>query len=383
MNLKKIGAIFILILLTGHIPATHGEEKSRYIYHSTYTFENRGEDAYLLTEDDATLALFINNRWQSVTMVNATHDIEREYTDVDGNRLAVFDLPEIAPNSSLVFSVTFEVESTDRPKPEIDPSEAGSFSDIPQELVDEFCIETETFTTQDAVIKSLAQSLAANQTTVLGLVIQLLAWFNENISYGNFEVPIYPNETLSRGVGDCDDQAILLITLCRALEIPALLQIGLVFNEGIESERSSWGGHLLIEQRKVGWHGWVLIYVPPWGWVPIDLTLVRSQDPLSRIAEAPEYDAYVITGYNISKEAYIGDSHRSRDELMDSDIYVTISEKMVMESPSSLWTSALYIGLGLSVGSVIAVVIVLLRGRIPRRIARSRNPDGWLSRVVS
>ena len=383
MNLNKMGAVFVLLILIVPIPATKGEKRSRYTYHSTYTFENRGDDAYLLTEDDATLALFINNRWQSVTMVNATHDIEREYTDVDGNRLAVFDLPEIAPNSSLVFSVTFEVESTDRPKPEIDPSEAGSSSDIPQELVDEFCIETETFTTQDEAIKSLAQSLAANQTTVLGLVIQLLAWFNENISYGNFEVPIYPNETLSRGVGDCDDQAILLISLCRALEIPALLQIGLVFNEGIGSERSSWGGHLLIEQRKVGWHGWVLIYVPPWGWVPIDLTLVRSQDPLSRIAEAPEYDAYVITGYNISKEAYIGDSHRSRDALMDSDIYVTISEKMVMEPPSSLWTSALYIGLGLGVGSVIAVVIVLLRGRIPGRIARSRNPDGWLSRVVS
>ncbi len=370
-----MGAALVLLILIAPIPATLGEERSRYVYHSTYTFENRGGDAYILTEDDATLALFFNNRWQSVTMVNATHDIDREYTDADGNRLAVFDLPEIAPNSSLVFSVTFEVESTDRPKPNVDPSEAGSFSDIPQELADEFCIETETFTTQDEAIEALAQSLAANQTTVLGLVLHLLAWFNENISYGNFEVPIYPNETLSRGMGDCDDQAILLITLCRALKIPSLLQIGLVFNDGIESERSSWGGHLLIEQRKVGWHGWSLIYVPPWGWLPIDLTLFRSQDPLTRIAEAPEYDASVIAGYNISRESYIGDSHRSRDELMGSDIYITISEKMVKKSPFSLWTPALYIGLGLAAGLAIAVTIRLLRGRILRRNTLSRNPN--------
>jgi hypothetical protein len=112
------------------------------------------------------------------------------------------------------------------------------------------------------------------------------------------------------------------------------------------------------------------------------LTLFRSQDPLSRIAEAPEYDAYVITGYNISKESYIGDSHRSRDELMGSDIYITISEKMVKNSPSSFWNSALYIGLGIAAGFVIVVTIRLLCRRIPRRTALT-SKFGYITRFYS
>ena len=367
MNPKAIGAFLVFLTLARSMPIALGEKRPRYLYNSIYTFENRGDDAYHLTEDDTTMALFHSNSWQNVRIKNSTHAVAREYLDVDGNRMAVIDLPsEIAANSSLVFSVTFEIESADRPRPDIDPVEAGPLSDIPPRLVEEFCIETETFTTGDKAIQSLVPSLAANRTTVLELVTSLLAWVTENISYGNFEVPSYPNETLARRIGDCDDQAILLITLCRALNIPSLLQVGLVFNEGIESKRSSWGDHLQIEQRKVGWHGWVLIFIPPWGWLPIDLTLFRSQDLLSRITEAPEYESYVITGFNVSTQAYIGDSHRSRETLMDSDLYVTVSETMVKEAPSSSWTKLLYIAIGLSAGSAMVVVIILLKRRMKR-----------------
>lgn len=367
MNPKAIGALLVLLIVANSIPAALGEKSSQYLYNSTYTFENRGDDAYRLTEDDATIALFQNNSWQTVRIKNSTHAVPREYLDVDGNRLAVLDLPsEIASNSSLFISVTYEIESAERPRPDIDPVEAGPLSDIPPRLVEEFCIETETFTTEDVAIQSLVPGLAANQTTVLELVICLITWITENISYSNFEVPSYPNETLARRGGDCDDQAILLITLCRALEIPALLQVGIVFNEGIMSERSSWGDHLHIEQKKVGWHGWALVYVPPWGWLPIDMTLFRSQDPLSRIMEAPEYESYVITGFNVSKQAYIGDSHHTRETIMDSDLYVTISETMDIAEASSSWNKVLYIAIGISAGSALVAVIILLNRRKKR-----------------
>jgi len=303
-------------------------------------------------------------------MHNATHAVAREYLDIDGNRLAVLDLPsDISPHTSLAISITYEIESANRPKPTIDPTEAGPSSDIPQGLMEEFCVETETFTTGDEAIQSLAMRLAANQTTVLGLVINLLAWFVENVSYANFEVPRYPNETLTQGSGDCDDQSILLVTLCRTLDIPALLQVGLVFDKSIESERSSWGGHLNIEQRGAGWHGWALVYIPPWGWLPIDMTLFRSQDQLTRIAEAPEYESYIIASFNVSREAYIGDSRRTRDGLMDSDLYITVSETMV-EGSSASWTPVLYVAVGLSVGSAAVVVIIILNRRKSRMVEK-------------
>lgn len=368
MRVKATAALLVLLLLAGSIPTALGGRSSSYLYVSTYTVENRGDDPYLLTEDDATIPLFVNNGWQTVELWNATHAVVREYVDVDGNRMAVLDLPpEVPPNSSITFSVTYKITSTGRPKPEIDPSEAGPLSDIPRSLVEEFGVETETFTAGDEAIRALALRLAANQTTVLGVIGRLLAWLSESISYDNFEVPRYPNETLAWGLGDCDDQAILLITLCRALGIPAILQVGIVFLDNIESDRSSWGGHLRIQQRGVGWHGWALIYIPPWGWLPIDMTLKDASYPLSRITKAPEYESYVITCFNVSRQAYIGDSRRSRERLMASDIYITVSDYAV-ESRTGAWGPAVYVALGLSVGAVAVAVIVFLSRRRSRML---------------
>ena len=371
---KVIATLLAIVIVVGPIPAVFAGKGSRYLYVSTYIFENRGAEAFNLTEDDATIPLFQSNSWQTVRVHNATYSMVRERLDDDGNRLTVLDLPsKVPPDSSLQFSVTFEIESHDRPRPEIDPAEGGPTSSIPSGLVEEFCVETETFTVGDGEIQALSRMLTADETSVLGRVNRLLGWLIENVSYSYWEVPRYPNETLAEGRGDCDDQAILLVTMCRALGIPAILQVGVIFQEGIESERSSWGGHLNVEQRGVGWHGWALVYIPPWGWLPIDMTMVTSRDPLSRITEAPEYKHHVVTCFNVSMLEYVGDSRRSRARLMSSDLYISISDKVVSnvvieDSSGAGWTETPYLILGLSAGSVAVVIIFFLGRRRMRRV---------------
>ena len=369
---KLISVLLVFIIIAGPIPAVLGENGSRYLYISTYTFENRGDEACNLTEDDVTIVLFQNNNWQTVRIYNSTHAVTREYLEVDGNRLAVIDLPsKIPPHFNFTFSVVYEIESSDRPKPEIDPAEAGNLSSIPA-VLEEFCVETETFTTGDEEIQALARRLAADEASVLGMVNRLLDWFIENVSYSTLDVPRYPNETLAAGRGDCDDQAILLITMCRALGIPAILQVGAVFHESIESEQSSFGGHLYFKQRGVGWHGWAFVYIPPWGWLPIEMTMLTSRDPLTRITEAPEYERHIVTCFNVSRREYVGDSRRSQERLMSSDLYITVSYMLIEESffranesgPHARRITTPYLILGLSIGSVgLAAIIFLMRRR--------------------
>lgn len=369
-----MSAIIALVIAVGSTPTVSGGKGSRYLYVTTYIFENRGDEAYELSEDDATIPLFHSYSWQTVRVHNATHPMVREHLDDDGNRLTVLDLPTmVPPDSSLRFSVTYEVESYDQPKPDIDPAEGEPSSSIPSRLVEEFCVETETFTAEDEEIQALARRLTANETSVLGRVNRLLGWLIENVSYTYWEVPCYPRETLAQGRGDCDDQAILLVTLCRALDIPAILQVGVIFHEGIESERTSWGGHLYVEQRGVGWHGWALVYIPPWGWLPVDMTMVTSRNPLSRIMEAPEYEHHIVTCFNVSRLEYVGNSRRSQARLMSSDIYVSISDKMVSnvvieESSPARGTETMYLILGLSAGSAALVAIFFLGRRRMRRV---------------
>jgi transglutaminase-like putative cysteine protease len=358
MRLKSIPILITILLIISVIPIATAKEAKQYTYRTTYVFENRGTEPHTLTEDDVTLMLFANDEWQSVTTKNATHEIKRLDRDEDGNDIAIMDLPLlIQGGTTLTFSIDYEISSSNRPKPSIDLAQAGGRDNIPQDLVDEYCIETETFTWNEE-IEALAAYLAGEQNTVLETVTSMLKWMIGNVTYGNNEVPQYPNSTLAYRRGDCDDQAILLISLLRSQGIPAILQLGIVFSEAIDSERTSWGGHLTSQQKGVGWHGWTMIYIPPWGWLPVDLTLSVSKNPLELIAEAPEYDCYVVTALNISRQPYIGDSRRSREELMSSDLYITMKDEAITRSSGTDWLNLLYVGMGILAGGTLVLYVI-------------------------
>lgn len=360
--------LIVLLISTSPIRGVHEGPTSRRLYTSTYIFENRGEEPHMLKVDDITILLFHNNSKQNIRIINLTNSIVRDYFDEDGNKLAVLDIPlNIAPNSSVNFSVTYLIETSEMPRPRIDPERAGSISEIPKELIDEYTRETGTFTTGDEEIRALALRLAANQSTVLGMVLSLLSWMLENISYESFEIPRYPNETIASRRGDCDDQAILLVTMSRILGIPALLQLGMVFNEGITGDRVSWGGHLSTSQRGVGWHGWALVYIPPWGWLPIDLTLTRAKEPLTLILEAPEYGPSIVTALNVSRYDYVGEARRMREAVMAGNLYIKsyyTATEMDQNSPKTPLAPIIIIA---SMGIIaLAVIILIKRGRPTR-----------------
>jgi transglutaminase-like putative cysteine protease len=360
---KLLAALFSLFLLAGTLPHTLGAERDQFIFRSTYVFENRGNSAYNVTEEDATLSLFMNNRWQTITTRNASHGIVEEKTDQDGNELAVIDLPsEIHAGETLIFSIEFVVSSEDISRPEIDPADAGGVDEIPADLVEEYTSQSETFMWNDD-LESLILELTSEEDTVLGTVTNLIDWIMANITYCSFDTPLYPYETLGDLQGDCDDQAILLISMLRSLGIPSLLQVGVVFSESIDSEKSSLEDHLSFRQDGVSWHGWAMVYVPPWGWVPVDLTLTAATDPLEMIRQAPEYESSVVTAFNVSRQPYIGDSRSFREQLVASDLYITVTEIYIEESNDASWPYYVYIGVGLAAGAAIVVVIIYMRRR--------------------
>src|SRR3990170_5126399 len=190
----------LLISIASMAPAVHGEQRTRYIYTSTFIFENRGSSPYNLTEADATITLFMNDTWQTVRILNSTPPITRSYYDEDGNSLAILNFSsKIPPNSKLEFSVSYDMQVSSRSKPALDIAKAGVLADVPDELANKWTNKTVTFTMGDRAIKELAEGLTKNQTTVLGKVLNLLGWFEDHVSANSAETPRYPNETLSGG----------------------------------------------------------------------------------------------------------------------------------------------------------------------------------------
>ena len=106
-------------------------------------------------------------------------------------------------------------------------------------------------------IKELASQIAGSETNAYREAKSFFDWIGSNIKYSYArEYSTLTNISdycLANRYGDCGQEALLFITLCRSRGIPARWQSGWDF----------WPGHHDI-------HDWTEIYLAPYGWVPVD-----------------------------------------------------------------------------------------------------------------
>lgn len=356
----KIAIIFLLFL--SPFSNTYAETTFQYKYSLTYKFENQGDDLINILEEDLTVPMFLDLPYQSVHIEKSNNDLATKIVDEDGNPSVIIDIQRnLGPGESTSFNIIYNIESQIESRPEFEFSKAEGVESIPIELVKEYSFSTETFMMNDPEISSLAKRLSDDQQTVLETVIRMLEWFRDNTTYCNYEIPIYPTKTLEDGLGDCDDQAILLITMCRTLGIPAYLRVGIIIHNSIGDSKTSWEGHLSNTQDGVGWHGWAMVYIPPWGWVPVDLTLTQSEKGVDILRKSPEYDSNIITAFNISKQPYIGKTLSTRDRIINSTLFITIIDEAQLVNKNPFWVNYGIIGIGLAV--LTSIILMFWTGR--------------------
>jgi len=309
-----------------------GEEALKFTYSFLISYENRGNKTWSLSELDVAVGLFFNTSWQSVRLTWTNWPIKYVVEDVDGNLWAVLAVPdmELEPGEELNISARYEMVSAPREPPNISLGSSGSLSDIPEELRNEFTGQGACWLTEDEELRELAFNLSAGKTKVLEIIASFVEWIGDNVQYTSFEIPLYPNETYEKGLGDCDDQANLFITLCRIIGIPAYLQIGCIYAPlTFYYSDMLWKGHVTINVNQIGWHGWAVAYVPPWGWLPVDLTTGNIKaDPLNAIREAAIWHQYVMLAMNIKESDYVGGTRAMRAFIIENDIYIYEEESM-------------------------------------------------------
>ncbi|MGA1822252.1 MAG: transglutaminase-like domain-containing protein, partial [Thermoplasmatota archaeon] len=107
-------------------------------------------------------------------------------------------------------------------------------------------------------INRTAHEIVDGETNVVGMISSIYDWIQENLHYPDEEErdrdiniygewPKYPTGCMADGFGDCDDQSLLMASLCRAVGIPAWLEIGYLYDPVYRS----WGGH-----------GWFNVAIP-------------------------------------------------------------------------------------------------------------------------
>lgn len=125
----------------------------------------------------------------------------------------------------------------------------GNISDIPDSLKDAYLGDEWRIIVDHPSIHQRSQAIVGERTNVEDALRSIYDWIVDNVDYPSSStlLPKTSLETLSSGVGDCDDQAVLFCALARAAGIPAWLQIGVLYDPFWQE----WGGH-----------AWVQAYLP-------------------------------------------------------------------------------------------------------------------------
>lgn len=372
---REIAGIFLVFILFSTltynclIAVKAQTQDLGYTIDMSVTFSNNGTSNWAFTKEDKAISLFMNNTWQTVQLVNHSYHIESREPDEDGNLLAVLQFPEpqLEPGQNASYTVTYNVISKPRLLPEVDEGNAKTLDEIPENLREEYCKAEKNWLINNPELRELAENISRGETKVLTIVKNLVAWIDKNVEYQTHEVPLYANETLTDRKGDCDDKAILLITLCRISGIPAYLQVGCIYMPKTTYLREEyWQDHVTVVSKRIGWHGWAIVYIPPWEWLPVDLTYVSEglSNPLNAIRGAAATMQNVIQYMNISKTDYVASSTRYREFLLENDFYIYEQDEMTSVDPTGLWDGLVrrlfpLIPIAM-VGLTVSVIVVLI-----------------------
>ena len=205
-----------------------------------------------------------------VSSVPAAHEIAPESTL---QRTVYFEQPAIA-GSKTTFSVTYDVTISARHF-DIDPARVVA-AEISPELAP-FVAQRAPHVVFTDDLRAFSRKAVGDETNPWRIAQKLYAAVDAIPWAGAREYSTISNigdYALHAGHADCGQQTLLLIALLRLNGIPARWQSGMMFaGDNAGAGDAYWN-----------LHDWGQLYIAPYGWVPMDVTFGRLEDPDPAVA---------------------------------------------------------------------------------------------------
>lgn len=323
---------------------------STYQYNLDLTLVNMGDT--LLPDFHATpyycllnQNIFPNTTYQTVILKEVLFDgLPAKFTiseDLDGNPwISIQTNRSIGRGENATVSITFLIEVKDRA---FDLSDISNISEIPRELSDKYSLVGlwNLSNLQIEELSSVARSIKGDEENALLIVLKILKWFEENVSYNpNLKVPQDIWTTFLTRSGDCDDQANLFVMFCRILGIPAYTSLGPIYLPGTQQFEED--NNMVFNLTNLAWHGWAMVYLPTktgGGWYPVDLTFfrgayyqnshIKSQNLLDHI-NGSAFSRWVTLQYqSINHIDYVKETVDTRNAIISSNTRWIESHSMI------------------------------------------------------
>ncbi|MEM3011311.1 MAG: transglutaminase domain-containing protein [Candidatus Bathyarchaeia archaeon] len=267
---------------------------SKQLYvHGYNVYRYNGSEAAAKIEVD--VPIWAQNFWSSVTLLkttplavgagfvkfeSATGNYTRaEHDDLDAIYVVGYEFHDVQPFQEIKADVWFKLSISQLDMSRIQPNNVGNISDAKASLKDKYqTYVNETFywdysnSSVQNVINEINATLDGSKN-IYKTVYATLNWFSLNMLYMDRED--YPafrlkaSEILSKKspegkyFGVCRHFADAFIAIMRGFGIPTNLFYGLIFYD--------LGGNVGIIFG--GGHAWCEVYMPPLGWIPIEVTI--------------------------------------------------------------------------------------------------------------
>jgi len=187
--------------------------------------------------------------------------------------------------------------------------------------------ETRLWNYTNPLVRLLIKYLNSNEeynSTPLDYVLGAIEWFKRNVKYSPRIPPRQPWEVVAFKEGDCDDMSNLLITILRSRGIPAFLETGIIYlSREFIINGSSVNGYYKYVFIGGGAHGWIVAYIPPWGYVRIDTTFGFTE-PLTYIKYAAYYNFPTIVFGHIKDSDYPVETVEFIETIREKELEYTL-----------------------------------------------------------
>jgi DNA-binding beta-propeller fold protein YncE len=248
-----------------------------------YTHQVRNYGPGELTTLDIYIAIPVDLPFQTLLAEPTYNPQPTDFlTDRWGQKVAHFHYDNVPADQFVTAVMTTEAELY-KTRYFIFPDKVGYLEDIPKEITDLYLTDDTKYWVKDDFIQETAERVVGDETNCYWVARKLFDYVIKNMEYelaGGWNVA---PTVLKRGTGSCSEYSFVYIALCRAAGLPARYA-GSVAIRGDDASTDD------------VFHRWVEVYLPNYGWIPIDPSGGDSQRPANQ-ASAIGYlnNRYLIT----------------------------------------------------------------------------------------
>jgi len=179
-------------------------------------------------------------------------------TDQWGQKTALFRFKNIKPGEKKNLQVTSFVK-TYNVRYFLYPEKIGSLSDIPKEIKEKYLQNNDKYQTDNEIIQNTVKEVVGNEKNSYWIMRKLHQYLIGHLYYKMDGAWDTAPTVIKNGHGSCSEYTFVFISLCRAAGLPARY-VG-----------STWDRKESAYMDDV-YHRWAEVYLPNYGWIPIDPT---------------------------------------------------------------------------------------------------------------